>query len=478
MSETPTPKTLAELRARGIRPQSVKAEMRKNLLARLAANEPLFPGIVGYDHSVIPQIVNGILSQHDMLFLGLRGQGKTRMLRMLVNFLDPYIPVIAGSEVNDDPFAPISHYGRQMLSRYGEECPIDWWPRDKRYQEKLATPDVTIADLVGEIDLIKYAGGKDLASEEIMHFGLIPRSHRGIFCMNELPDLSPKIQVGLFNVLEERDIQIRGFPIRLELDVAMVFSANPEDYTNRGRIVTPLKDRIGSVIQTHYPQTRELGMQITRENAWIDRAGPVEVLVPKFMQEIVEEISRLARHSSHVNQASGVSVRMSIANYENLLSNAERRGLQTGVAVVVPRISDLTAVIASSRGKLELNMTEESGQEDKLIQRIIGEAVKNIFDQHFKPSAFKNLVEYFDNGSTLQTSDGVSGRDLVARVAEIRDFRQQLANRSRELDATLAAGPGAEEYCASLAELILEGLHCHNRLNKRDRSGQTQYGSG
>ena len=471
------PKTLAELKSRGLRPLSVKAEMRKNLLARLAAGEPLFPGIVGYDQTVIPQIVNAILSRHDMLFLGLRGQGKTRMLRMLVNFLDPYIPVIAGSEIHDDPFAPISRYGREMLSRYGDDCPVEWLPRNKRYQEKLATPDVTIADLIGEIDLIKYAEGKNLASEEIMHFGLIPRSHRGIFCMNELPDLSPKIQVGLFNVLEERDIQIRGFPIRLELDVAMVFSANPEDYTNRGRIVTPLKDRIGSVIQTHYPSTRELGMQITGENAWANREGPVEVLVPKFMHEVIEEVSRLARMSGHVNQASGVSVRMSIANYENLLSNAERRGIDTKCSMVVPRISDLTAVVASSRGKLELNMSEEAGQEDKLIQRIVGEAVKNIFDLYFKPNAFKNVVEYFDGGSSVQTGDNLSGRELLARLAGIRDFSQQIANRARELDASLASGTAAEELYASVAELILEGLHCHNRLNKRDRSGQIHYGS-
>src|SRR5262249_15464893 len=294
-------------------------------------------------------------------FLGLRGQGKTRMLRMLVNFLDPVIPVIAGSEVNDDPLAPISKYGRDMVAQHGDACPVAWLPRERRYHEKLATPDGAIADLVGEIDLIKHAEGKHLASEDVMHFGLIPRSHRGIFCMNELPDLSPKIQVGLFNVLEERDVQIRGFPVRLDLDLAMVFSANPDDYTNRGRIVTPLKDRIGSVVLTHYPLTRELGMQITSENAWTQREGPVAGSVPKFMQEIVEEISRLARTSGHVNQASGVSVRMSIANYENMLSNAERRGIRTGGAQIVPRISDLAYLSASSRGKLELNMTEESG---------------------------------------------------------------------------------------------------------------------
>src|SRR5260221_8012601 len=288
-SDQSRPATLGQLRASGYRPTTVKAELRRNVLARLAEGAQLFPGIVGYEETVIPQIENALLSQHDMLFLGLRGQGKTRMLRMLVNFLDPVVPMIAGSEVNDDPAAPISKYGRDMLDRFGDDCLIDWLPREKRYHEKLATPDVTIADLIGEIDLIKHAEGKHLSSEDVMHFGLIPRSHRGIFCMNELPDLSPKIQVGLFNVLEERDVQIRGFPVRLDLDLAMVFSANPEDYTNRGRIVTPLKDRIGSVILTHYPLTRQIGIPITAQNPWIEPQGPADAPVPPFMHEIVEE---------------------------------------------------------------------------------------------------------------------------------------------------------------------------------------------
>ena len=472
----PLPKTLGELRVRGYQPQTVKSEMRKNLLERLQTGEPLFPGIVGYEESVIPQIENAILSQHDMLFLGLRGQGKTRMLRMLVNFLDPKIPIVAGSEVNDDPFAPISKYGRDMLDRFGDDCPVEWLPREKRYHEKLATPDVTIADLIGEIDLIKHAEGKHLASEDVMHFGLIPRSHRGIFCMNELPDLSPKIQVGLFNVLEERDVQIRGFPVRLDLDLAMVFSANPEDYTNRGRIVTPLKDRIGSVILTHYPLTRALGMQITSENAWTSRNGNVQVRAPRFMEEIVEEISRLARTSGHVNQASGVSVRMSIANYENMLSNAERRAIRAGTGHAVARISDLVYLTASSRGKLELNMTEETGQEDKLIGRIVEEAVKNVFDQSLKPGAFKNVVEHFEAGNALETGDAMTGAELLERIAGVRDFARQVAARAREMEPDLASGPFAAELAASVAELILEGLHCHNRLNKRSKAGTSTYG--
>lgn len=471
------PATLRDLKASGYQSKSVKHEMRLNLLRKLRDREPLFPGIIGYDDTVIPQIQNAILSQHDMLFLGLRGQGKTRMLRMLVEFLDANIPVIAGSEVNDDPLAPISKYGRDMLARHADDCPIAWLPRERRYHEKLATPDVTIADLIGEIDLIKHAEGKHLASEDVMHFGLIPRSHRGIFCMNELPDLSPKIQVGLFNVLEERDVQIRGFPVRLELDLAMVFSANPEDYTNRGRIVTPLKDRIGSLIQTHYPLSRALGMQITDDNAWIDRDGGIEVYVPRFIKEIVEETSRLARTSGHVNQASGVSVRMSIANYENVLSNAERRAVLAGGSQTVARISDLACMAASSRGKLELNMTEEPGQEDKLILRIVEEAVKTVFDQHLKPGQFRNVVEFFEAGNSLETGDRLSPADYAQRIGQVRDLQKQVATIGRELEPEAASGPLAQELAASVVEFILEGLHCHNRVNKVRHVGAAKYGS-
>src|SRR5437867_8998641 len=303
-------RTLGELKASGYHSIPVKDEMRKNLIRKLQANEPIFDGILGYDDTVLPQVQNAVLSKHDMLFLGLRGQAKTRMLRQLVHLLDDAIPIVAGSEVNDNPFAPVSREARDELTKEADATPIDWVGRERRYQEKLATPDVTIADLIGEIDMIKHAEGRYLSSELTMHFGLIPRTNRGIFCMNELPDLSPKIQVGLFNVLEERDVQIRGYPVRLNLDVCMVFSANPEDYTNRGRIVTPLKDRIGSVIRTHYPLSREIGIAITDANAWLERDA-VPVFVPHFMKEIVEEAARVARQSAAVNQQSGVSVRMS-----------------------------------------------------------------------------------------------------------------------------------------------------------------------
>ncbi|HEV3146489.1 MAG TPA: AAA family ATPase [Gemmataceae bacterium] len=467
------PKTLGDLRASGHEITDVKTEMRRNLIRKLKANEPLFPGIVGYDETVIPQVQNAVLSKHDILFLGLRGQAKTRMLRQLVSLLDDAIPIVAGSEVNDNPFAPLSRSARERVVKEGEHTPIDWIGHERRYQEKLATPDVTIADLIGEIDMIKHAEGRYLSDEMTMHYGLIPRTNRGIFCINELPDLSPKIQVGLFNVLEERDIQIRGFPIRLELDLCLVFSANPEDYTNRGRIVTPLKDRIGSVIRTHYPLTRELGMAITDANAWAER-DTVTVKVPAFMKEIVEETSRLARSSPAINQQSGVSVRMSIANYETMVSNAERRGLLTGEAVVVPRISDLNALIASSRGKIELTMSEEDGQEDKVLERLLGEAVKNVFGHYFDVKRFRPLVEWFENGNTFMTGDLVPSADYVKRMDTIPALKEAGRNLHNALGDGLSPA-GEQALLASAVEFVLEGLHVENRLNKNRKAGQTTF---
>ncbi len=470
---TDRPTTLGELRASGYAPVSVKTEMRRNLIRKLRSGKPLFPGIVGYDETVLPQIQNAILSQHDMLFLGLRGQGKTRMLRMLTQFLDDAIPVVSGSEINDDPLTPLSKFARDRVASEGDGCPIEWVGREARYHEKLATPDVTIADLIGEVDLIKHAEGRHLASEDVMHFGLIPRSHRGIFCMNELPDLSPKIQVGLFNVLEERDVQIRGFTVRLPLDLCLVFSANPEDYTNRGRIVTPLKDRIGSVVRTHYPLSRELGIEITRENAWEDRDNDVCVVVPGFLREILEEASRLARTSPHVNQASGVSVRMSIANLENTISNAERRALLHSESVSVARISDLSHIAASSRGKMELAMTEDTGDEDYLVRRLIGEAVKTIFDEWFKPKQFRAIVEHIETGGSIQTGDGVSTQQLLDQLAAIPGLTDELKRVVESLDPELSTGDTFTGLLASVAEFILDGLHCHNRLNKKPSSGNS-----
>lgn len=473
---TDRPRTLRELRESGFRSVGVKQELRRNLLEKLRRKEPIFPGIHGYDDTVLPQVENAILSQHDLLFLGLRGQAKTRMLRMLTSLLDDALPIVAGSEIHDDPFQPLSKFARDLVAREGDNTPIAWIGREDRYHEKLATPDVTIADLIGEIDLIKHAEGRELSNEDVLHFGLIPRSHRGIFCLNELPDLSPKIQVGLFNVLEERDVQIRGFPIRLNLDVCMVFSANPEDYTNRGRIVTPLKDRIGSVIRTHYPPTRELGMRITTENAWTDRTGGPPAIVPRFVEEIVEEMARLARSSPHVNQASGVSTRMSIANYENLISNAERRSALHDESPVVCRVSDLVQLTASSRGKMELNLSEEPGQEDKLVVRLLEEAVKAVFDQHFDPKQFRLVVEHFESGKPVELGDHLSTKDAWTRIDEIRGFSKLVEQTSSKLQPDLIKGPAHAGFLVSVAELILEGLHCHNRLNKKVTAGQSRYG--
>lgn len=471
---TDRPRTLRELRASGYVTESVKDEMRRNLVKKLRSGEALFPDILGYEETVVPQIQNAILSRHDMLFLGLRGQAKTRMLRQLVHLLDEAMPVVAGSEVNDNPYDPISKEARDKVEQLGDDTPIEWVGRDARYNEKLATPDVTIADLVGEVDMIKHAEGRYLSSEQTMHFGLIPRTNRGIFCINELPDLSPKIQVGLFNVLEERDIQIRGFPVRLNLDLCMVFSANPEDYTNRGRIVTPLKDRIGSVVRTHYPLTRELGIAINDQNAWLERTGG-QIVIPPYIKEIVEEVSRLARTSPHVNQASGVSVRMSIANLENAVSNAERRALINNEPWVVPRVADVGHLVPSSRGKVELTMTEDDGHEDKLIGRIADEAVKVVFAHHLDAREFRQAVDFFESGKSIELGDTLPARDVLERVEKIPGLRK----RAEEFATSQASQPtdaaAREALVASAAEFILEGLHVHNKLNKSVKNGSTSY---
>ncbi|MGE3821231.1 MAG: magnesium chelatase [Isosphaeraceae bacterium] len=471
---TERPSTLGELKASGYRMESVKDEMRRNLIAAIKEGRALFPEILGYEETVLPQIQNAILSKHDMLFLGLRGQAKTRMLRGLVHLLDDAMPVIDGSEVNDNPYAPISKEGRDRVESLGDATPIAWVGRERRYQEKLATPDVTIADLIGEVDMIKHAEGRYLSSELTMHFGLIPRSNRGIFCMNELPDLSPKIQVGLFNVLEVRDVQIRGFPIRLNLDLCMVFSANPEDYTNRGRIVTPLKDRIGSVVRTHYPLTRELGMAISDANAWLTRDGQ-KLGVPTYVKEVVEELSRLARVSPHVNQASGVSVRMSIANLENVVSNAERRALLNGENWVVPRVSDVAHAIPSSRGKIELSMTEEDGHEDKLIGRIADEAVKVIFTRHLDAREFRAMVEHFESGKSVELGDTMPAKEVLARVEKVPGLRKRAEELAAATLPEIKDPQAREAATASAAEFILEGLHVNNKLNKNVKAGATSY---
>jgi len=474
---TDRPRTLGELKSSGFRMQSVKDEMRRNLIAKLPAGEPLFADILGYDETVVPQIQNAILSKHDMLLLGLRGQAKTRILRQLVQLLDDAVPIVAGSEVHDHPYAPISKYARDVIATQADATPIEWIGRGERYHEKLATPDVTIADLIGEVDMIKHAEGRYLSSELTMHFGLIPRTNRGIFCINELPDLAPKIQVGLFNVLEERDVQIRGFPVRLDLDLCMVFSANPEDYTNRGRIVTPLKDRLGSVIRTHYPLTREIGIAISDQNAWLERAdnGLAALAIPIYIKQVVEEIARLARTSPHVNQQSGVSVRMSIANLENIVSNAERRAIKNHERWIVPRVSDLGFAAASSRGKLELTMAEDEGHEDKLIHRIIDEAVKNIFTLHVDARELRSIVDYFESGQSVEVGDTIPTRVVLERIGKVPGLRKRADELAAGEAASLSDREAREAAAASAAEFILDGLHVHNKINKSAKAGSTSY---
>lgn len=468
----PTPATVGQLKSSGYSPVSVKDELRRNLIRKLRAGETLFPGIVGYRDTVIPQIVNGILSRHDLLFLGLRGQAKTRILRMLPELLDEWIPVLSGVEINDDPVAPITRAGRRIAAEQGDDAKIEWVHRSDRYHEKLATPDVTIADLIGEIDLVKYAEGRYLSDESTMHFGLIPRSNRGLFAINELPDLAPRIQVGLFNVLEERDVQIRGYPIRLELDVALVFSANPEDYTNRGRIVTPLKDRIGTVVRTHYPATIDEGLEIVEKNAWLNRSGEtasgVTVQVPRFMQEIIEEVVRLARTSPHVSQASGVSVRTSIANAETVVSNAERRGIMTGEDQVTARICDLNHLIASCRGKIEMTLADEDAAEDKLIQSLTGEAVKIVFNRVADADDYESIVDQFHDNLAFPSGDELPAAEFVANMKTVKD----LVSDAKDLAGSLELDPASPAHLAAAGEFLLEGLYVNNRLSKYSGKGK------
>jgi len=475
MSHPPAPRTVGQLKQTGYRPLTVKEELRKNVIARLKSGGELFPGIVGYRETVIPQVIHAILSKHDILFLGLRGQAKTRILRMLPDLLDEWMPVLSGTEINDDPIRPITTAGKRLIAEQSDDAPVEWVHRSARYHEKLATPDVTIADLIGEIDLVKHAQGRYLSDESTMHFGLIPRTNRGIFAINELPDLAPKIQVGLFNVLEERDIQIRGYPIRLNLDVCMVFSANPEDYTNRGRIVTPLKDRIGSVIRTHYPATVNEGIEIVKENAWLERddAGGdlsgVEVAIPPYIHEILEEFVRQARSSPHINQASGVSVRCSIANAESVVSSAERRGILLAEKKVVARVDDLSFVSASSRGKLELMLAEGDNAEDKLINALVGEAVKNVFARHADLNKYDEVAMAFKGGVTLQVGDDVPTAVMLENYSHIKGLRQGAVELAKDLNLD----PKDPAAVVSAGEFILESLYVNNRLSKANVRGKT-----
>src|SRR5690242_1399834 len=410
MAPISTIKTLGELRrARAASPdafprRSVKNEVRDNLIAKLRSGETLFAGIVGYDDTVIPQLVNAVLSRHNFILLGLRGQAKSRILRQLVTLLDEEIPVIDGSEVNDNPFAPISKFGRELVAERGDRTPVAWLPRDSRYVEKLATPDVTIADIIGDVDPIKAARGGHLLSDELtMHFGLLPRANRGIFAINELPDLAGKIQVGLFNIMQEGDVQIKGYPVRLNLDVALVFTANPEDYTARGKIITPLKDRIGSEIVTHYPHTVDLGAAITRQEAWLERAGrPLKL--PDFIAELIERVAFEAREDKRVDRRSGVSQRLPISVLENVVSNAERRTIATKEKVVVPRISDIYAALPAITGKLELEYEGELQGPESIARDLIRRASGQTFEARVGGANVDDIVHWFDEGGALKLS--------------------------------------------------------------------------
>ena len=459
------PTTLGELRSSGYKVQTVKQEMRRNLIEKMRKGEDLFPGILGFEETVIPQLQNAILSGQDIIFLGERGQAKSRLIRALVNLLDEELPVVFGSEVNDDPFEPISKYAKDLIEEKRDATPIEWVGRDRRYGEKLATPDITIADLIGEVDPIRVAEGRYLSDELTIHYGLIPRTNRGIFAINELPDLAERIQVGLFNIMEERDIQIRGYRIRLPLDVFLVSSANPEDYTNRGRIITPLKDRYGVQIRTHYPRAVEHEIGIMEQERMRFEDDDYKVNVPEFMKEIVAEISRLARRSPDINQRSGVSVRASIADYESLLSNAQRRAISVGENEVVPRVSDLPFVIPAIAGKVEFE-TVEDGKEEQILDKLIQGAVLAVFNRYYSVSDFDEVVTRFKSGISVEVGDMMPSSNYERIVKQVDDFGRHISK--------VEAKPSAP-VVASVAEFILEGLHLNKRLNKDRVGSKTQY---
>ena len=451
------PATLGALRAGGYRPRSVKAELRANLITALAKEGPLFAGIVGYEASVIPAIENAILAGQDFVLLGERGQAKTRLARSLVALLDEAVPVVAGSELNEDPLAPILETTRVQIATQGDDTPIDWLPRDRRYGEKLATPDITIADLIGEVDPIKVAEGRYLSDASTIAFGLIPRTNRGIFTLNELPDLAERIQVGLLNVLEERDVQVRGHNLRLPLDLYFVASANPEDYTSRGRIITPLKDRMGSQIRTHYPRTIEHELRImAQERARFDDSDLV-MDEPDFMLEIVAELSHLARRASEVSQRSGVSVRVSIANLETLLANAVRRAVRLGETAAAPRMSDLGALVPSTIGKLELESLSDEIPEERVVDRLLARAIHDVFGRRVAMDTLAEVVEAFESGLVIRTGESVPSRDYVRWMRETPGMPEAVGRLG------LGESPAA---VASGVEFLLEGLHLHRRLNK------------
>jgi magnesium chelatase subunit I len=476
------PRSLGELKSSGYRSTSIRSELRRNLRNKLINGESLFPGVLGYDRTVIPGLINAVLAGHDLILLGLRGQAKSRLLRSLTDLLDREIPVLAGTELNDDPLDPVSVPGQRMVAEMGDAAPIEWLPREMRYNEKLATPDVSIADLLGDIDPIKAATqGLTYADPEVMHFGVIPRTNRGIFAINELPDLAPRIQVGLLNILEERDLQIRGFPIRIPLDILLVFSANPEDYTNRGSIITPLKDRISSQILTHYPEDRQVAAAITLQEAWIDRGGedPLAVEISEDFRLLLEEIALVARGSELVDQSSGISARMSISALELLHSNLERRALSTGDSPVTPRLCDLHMLLPALTGKVEMVYEGEQQGAEVVAQSLIGQAVKKIFTENFpeisrslgraeeeqEESPYSPIVRWFAAGNTVDISDQQPFEIYRAALDQVPGLMALAIDHS---------GPSQAEQVLG-AELILEGLYHHLKITREDLDSQVSY---
>ncbi|GMV06829.1 MAG: magnesium chelatase [Gemmatimonadota bacterium] len=459
------PRTVGELKASGYRPRTVKEEMRANLVRKLRDGETLFHGVRGYEDTVIPQIVNAVLAQHDFILLGLRGQAKSRILRQLVELLDDAVPILAGSEVNDDPLRPLSKYARLVLAEQGDDAAVEWVDRDHRYVEKLATPDVTIADIIGDVDPIKAArGGHILADELTIHYGLLPRANRGVFAINELPDLAGKIQVGLFNILQEGDVQVKGYPIRLALDVMMVFTANPEDYTARGKIITPLKDRIGAEIRTHYPEELGVGMEITRQEAWLERDG-VTAVIPDFVAETVERIAFLARTDKRVDARSGVSQRMPISVMETLVSNAERRALRHGEATAVPRIADLYAALPAITGKMELEYEGELHGHDKIARELIQGAAVQAFNDRAGGADVDEIVEYFETGGALQVGEDAAASACIQGYGTVPGLLEFVGFTGL---APAGAGDGVR---AAACELTLEALVGMKRLSRSSSGG-------
>lgn len=462
------PTTLGELRASGWTSRPVKDELRANLIGALKRKEELFPGIVGYDDTVIPEIVNAVLAGHDMLFMGEKGQGKSRMMRLLARFLDERLPYldIPGSPVHEDPFRPITRAGRALVQELGDRAPIRWWDRADRYAERLA-PGTKFADLIGEIDPAKLLAGTSMSAEEALHFGLIPRMHRGIFAMNELPDLDDLVQTGLFNLLEERDVQIRGFPVSFDIDVLVLFSANPGTYNRSGKVIPQLKDRIGATIQTHYPRTRDLGIEIMEREAELDLGGEFPVLVPRFMKEVVEQMSIAARKSKYIDQTSGVSARFSIANYRTMIANARRRSIQLGEPRAVPRISDLAHFHASAIGKLELDlMGSHQMTEKQALEAIAAEAIKTVFEEYVTRHGLAEIAEVFAKGTKVEVGDMLPSahyQALLQRVPKVWE---------KAFEVNPAEDPAVRASCV---EFVLAGLYAGDKISRSSRHGRVQY---